>query len=172
MTLHHNQQTYLPTMPSSSITSLPTQIWLPFSFFLYGCENWTVKKVESWRINAFKLLCWRRLLRVPWTAYQSILREINLEYSLEGLTLKLKLQDFGHGHVMRRTDSLEKTLILGKMEGRRRGNRGWDGWMASLTQWTWVWADFRRLWKIGKTGVLQSMGLQRVGHNLVTEQHQ
>ena len=89
---------------------------------MYGCESWTVKKAERRRIDAFELWCWRRLLRVPWTARkskQSILKEINPEYSLEGLMLKLKLQHFGH--LMRRTDSFEKTLMLGKMEGRGRG---------------------------------------------------
>ena len=101
-----------------------------------------IKKAEHWRIDAFEPWYWRRLLRVPWTARrsnQSILREINPEYSLKGLMLKLKLQHFGH--VMWRTDSLEKTLMLGKTEGiRRRGWKGWDGWMASPTQWTSVWA--------------------------------
>ena len=88
---------------------------------MYGCESWTVKKAECWRINAFELWCWRRLLRVPWTARrsnQSILKEINPEYSLMGLMLKLKLQYFGY--LMWRANSLEKTLILGKVEGRRR----------------------------------------------------
>ena len=88
---------------------------------MYGCENWTIKKAESGRIDAFELWCWRRLLRVPWTARrsnQSILKEISPECSLEGLMLKLKLQYFGH--LMRRTDSFEKTLMLGKMGGRRR----------------------------------------------------
>ena len=95
---------------------------------MYGYENWTIKKDECWRIDAFKLWCWRRLLRVPWTARrsnQSILKEINPEYSLEGLMLKLKLQYFGH--LMRRAHSFEKTLMLGKIEGRRR--RGWQGEM-------------------------------------------
>ena len=91
--------------------------------------------------------------------------------SLERLMLKLKLQYFGH--LMRRTDSLEKTLMLGKIEGRRRrGRQGWDGWMASPTQWTWVWANCRRKWRTRKPGVLQSMGLQRVRHNFVAEQNQ
>ena len=88
---------------------------------MYGCESWTIKKAERWRIDAFELWCWRRLLRVPWTARrsnQSILKEINPEYSLEGLMLKLKLQNFGH--LMRRPDWLEKTLMLGKTEGVRR----------------------------------------------------
>ena len=122
-------------MPSSSITSPPPQTWLPFSF-PYGCESWTIKKAESQRINAFKLWCWRRPLRIPWTAKksnQSIFREINLEYSLEGLMLKLKLQDFGHGHLMRRTDSLEKTLMLGKMEGSRRRGQQRMRWLDGIT---------------------------------------
>ena len=85
---------------------------------MYGCERWTIKKAECRRNDAFELWCWRRLLRVPWTARRSTLKEISPEYSLEGLTLKLKLQYFGH--LMRRTDSLEKTLMLGKTEGRRR----------------------------------------------------
>ena len=121
-------------------------------------------QAEHQRINAFELWCWRILLRVPWTARrsnQSILKEISLEYSLEGLMLKVKLWYFGH--LMRRVDSLEKTLMLGKIEGgRRRNNRGWDFWMASPTQWTWVWVGFRGWWWTGKHGVLQSMGLQRV----------
>ena len=101
---------------------------------MYGCESWTIKKVECWRIDAFKLWCWRRLLRVPWTARrsnQSILKEVSPEYSLEGLMLKLKLQYFGH--LIWRNDSLGKTLILGKIEGRRR--RGWQRirWLDGIT---------------------------------------
>ena len=117
-----------------------------FSVVMYRCESWTIKKAEHWRSDAFELWCWRRLLRVSWTAKrsnQSILKEINPEYSLEGMMLKLKLQYFGHP--MGSADLLEKTLILGKIEGRkRRGNRGRDGWMAFLTQWTWVWANSGR----------------------------
>ena len=101
---------------------------------MYGCESWTIKKAECQRIDAFELWCWRRLLRVPWTARrsnQSILKEINTEYSLEGLMLKQKLQYFGH--LMRRVDSLEKTLMLGKIDGRRR--RGWQRmrWLDGIT---------------------------------------
>ena len=113
---------------------------------MYGCESWTIKKAEHQRIDAFELWCWRRPLRVPWAARrsnQSILKEISPKYSLEGLMLKLHYL----GHLIWGTDSLEKTLMLGKMEGRRRrGNRGWDGWMASLTQWTWVWVDSGSWW--------------------------
>ena len=107
-----------------------------FPVVTYGCESWTIKEAELRSIDAFELWCWRRLLRVPWTARrsnQSILKEINLEYSLEGLMLKLQY----FGHLRQRTDSLEKTLMLAKSEGgRRRGDRGGDGWMASPTQWT------------------------------------
>ena len=122
--------------------TLPTKVHLVkamvFPVVMYGCESWTVKKADRRRIDAFELWCWRRLLRVPWTerrSNQSILKEINPEYSLEGLMLKLKLQHFGH--LMQRTDSLEKTLMLRKIEVRGEGdNREQDGWMASLIQWT------------------------------------
>ena len=104
---------------------MPTKVRLVkamvFPVVMYGCESWTIKKTELWRIDAFELWCWRRLLRVPWTARrsnQSILKEISPEYPLEGLMMKLKLQSFGH--LMQRNDSLEKTLMLGKIEGRRR----------------------------------------------------
>ena len=111
-----------------------------FPVVMCGCENRTIKKAEHQRIDAFELWCWRRLLRVPWTARgsnQSILKEISPECSLKGLMLKLKHQYFGH--LMQRTDSLEKTLLLGKIEYRRtRGQQ--MGWMVSLTQWTWVCA--------------------------------
>ena len=131
----------------------------------------TVKKAECQRIDAFELWCWRGLLRVPWTARrwnQSILKEISPEYSLEGLKLKLKLQYFGH--LMWRTDSLEKTLVLGKTEaGGERDNRGWDDWIASLTQWIWVWVNSVSWQWTGKPGMLQSMGSQRVGHDWATE---
>ena len=114
---------------------------------------------------------WRRFLRVPWTARRSnrsIPKEISLEYALEGLMLKQKLQCFGH--LMWRTDSLEKTLMLGKIEGRRRrGQQRMKWWMASPTRWTWVWASSGSWWQTGKPGMLQSMGSQRVGHNWVTE---
>ena len=130
------------------------------------------KKAEHSIINAFELWCWKRLPRVPWTARwsnQSILKEINPEYSLEGLMLNLKLQCFGH--VMWRDDSLEKTLILGKTVGRRRrGQQSWDGWMASPTQWTWVLANSERQWITGKPSMLQFKGSQRVGHNWAIEQ--
>ena len=118
--------------------TLPTKVRvvkaMVFLVVMYGCESWTVKKVEHRRINVFELWCWRRLLRVPWTtrtSNQSILKEISPEYSLEGLMLKLKLQYFGH--LMRRTDSLEKTLMLGKIEGGRRRGRERMRWLDGIT---------------------------------------
>ena len=142
-----------------------------FPVVMYGYENWTIKKAECWRIDAFELWCWRRLLRVSWTARrsnQSILKEISPEYSLERLMLKLKLQSFGH--LMRRTDSLEKTLMLGKIEGRRR--RGWQSirWLDGITESTdMIWASSGGWWRIGKPGVLQFLWLQRVWHDWATE---
>ena len=142
-----------------------------FPVVMYGCESWTIKKAEHWRIDAFELWCWRRLLRVPWTARtsnQSILKEISPRCSLEGLMQKLKRQYFGH--LMRRADSFEKTLMLGKIEGRRRrGDRGWDGWMTSLTQWTCVWVNSGSWWWTEKPGMLGFMESQRVGHDWVIE---
>ena len=119
---------------------------------------WELDYKESWvpKIDVFELWCWRRLSSVPWTAKrfsQSILKEISPEYSLEVLMLKLKLKLQYFGHLLQRTDSLEKTLMLGKIEGRRR--RGWqrmNGWMASLTQWTWVWASSGSWWWTGSPG--------------------
>ena len=130
--------TNLDSIFKSRDIALPTKVHLVkamvFPVVMYGCESWTIKKVERWRIDAFELWCWRRLLRVPWTARrsnQSILREISPGYSLDGLMLKLKLQYFGH--LMQRADSLEKTLILGEIEGRRR--RGWQRmrWLDGIT---------------------------------------
>ena len=119
--LGRNAMTNLGSILKSRDVTLPTVKALVFPVLLYGCESWTIKKAEHQRIGTFELWCWRRLFRVPWTARrssQSILKEISPEYSLEGLMLKLKLQYFGH--LMRRTDSLEKTLMLGKIEGRKR----------------------------------------------------
>ena len=138
---------------------------------MYGCESWTVKKAEHRRIDAFQLWCWRRLLRVPWTARrsnQSILKQISPGLSLDGMMPKLKLQYFGH--LMRRVDSLEKTLMLGGIGAGGEGDdRGWDGWMGSLTQWTWVWVNSGIWWWTGRPGVLRFMGSQRVRHDWTTE---
>ena len=144
MTLRHlllgrKAMTDLDSILKNRAITLPTKVRLDkamvFPGVMYGCESWTVKKAECWRIDVFELWCWRRLLRVPWTARsnQSILKEISPDYSLKGLMLKLKLQYFGY--LMRRADSLEKTLMLRKTEGRRR--RGWQrmrrlGWHPRL----------------------------------------
>ena len=142
-----------------------------FPVVMYGCESWTIKKVEHWRIDAFELWCWRRWLRVPWTARtfnQSILREISPEYSSEGPMPKLKLQYFGH--LMQRTDSLEKTRCWERLKvGGEGDDRGWDGWMKSQTQWMWVWVNSGSWWWTGRPGMLQSMWSQRVGQDWVTE---
>ena len=134
------------TLKPRDIT-LPTKVRLVkvmvFPVVMYVWESWTIKKAEPWRIDAFELWCWRRLLRVPWTtrrSNQSILKEIGPGCSLEGLMLKLKLQCFGH--LMQRANSLEKTLMLGKIERKRL--RGWDSRIVSLTRWIWVWANFGR----------------------------
>ena len=130
---------------------------------MYGCKSWTIKKVERWKIDAFELWCWRRLLRVPWTARrsnQSILKEISPEYSLEGLMLKLILQYFGH--LMWGTDSLEKTQKCWERlkAGREGDDREWDSWMTSPSRWTWVWVDSSTWWWTGRPWVLCFKGSQ------------
>ena len=128
----------------------------------------SIKKAEHQRIDAFELWCWKRLLRIPWTARrsnQSILKEISPECSLEGLMLKLKLQYFGH--LMRKTDSWKRPWCWERLKAGGEGDdRGWDGWMASPTRWTWVWASSGSWWWTGKPGMLQSVGSQTVGHKL------
>ena len=166
--------TNLDSILKSWDITLPTKVCLVksmvFPVVTYGCESWTIKKAEWRRTDAFEMWCWRRLLRVPQTARrsnQSILKEISPGCSLEGL-MKLKLQYFGH--LMQKAESLEKTLMLGEIEGRsRRRRQRMRWWMASLTQWTWVWVDSGSWWWTGRPGVLQFMGSQRVGHYGETE---
>ena len=141
-----------------------------FPVLMYRCESQTIKKVERQRIDAFKLWCWRRFLTVHWTARisnQSILKEINPEYLLKRLLLKLKLQYFGH--LMWRTDSFEKTLMLGRLKTGEGDDRGWDDWMASLPQWTSVWVNSGSWWWTGRPGVLQYIGSQRRRHDWGSE---
>ena len=154
--------------------TLPTKICIVkamvFPVVMYGCESWTVKKAEHRRIDAFELWCWRRLSRVPWAvrrSNQSILKEISPECSMKGLMLKLKLQYFGH--LIQRAH-LKRPWCWERLRAGGGGDdRGWDGWMASLTQWTWVWVNSRNYWWTGRPGMLQFMGSQRVGHDWVTE---
>ena len=132
-----------------------------FTVVRYGCKSWSIKKAEPGRIDAFELWCWRRLLRVPWTARrssQSILKEISPGCSLEGQMVKLQY----FGHLARRIDSLEKTLMLDwqRLKAGEGDDRGWYGWTASPTQWTWVWVNSGSWWWTGKPGVLQSTGSQ------------
>ena len=161
-------------LKSRDIT-LPTKVRLVkamvFPVVMYGCESLTVKKAEHWRIDAFELWCWRRLLRVPCTARrsnQSFLKEISPGCSLEGLMLKLKLQ-----YLATSCEELTHWKRPWCWEGLGAGgegdNRGWDGWMASLTRWAWVWVNFESWWWTGRPGVLRFMGLQRVRHDRATE---
>ena len=138
--LGRNSITNLDSILKGRDITLPTKVHLVkatvFPVAMYGCESWTIKKSEHRRIDTFELWCWRRLVRVSWTARrsnQSILKEISPEYSLEGLMLKLKLQYFGH--LMRRTDSLEKILMLGKIEGGRRRGQQRMRWLHGITNW-------------------------------------
>ena len=166
--------TNLDSILKSRDITLPTKVHpaktMVFPGVMRGCESWTIKKAECWRIDAFELWCWRRFLRVPWSAKrsnQSILKEISPEYSSEVLMLNLKhtLATWCEELIHLKTPWCWERLKVGG-EG---DNRGWDGWMASLIRWTWVWACSRSWWCTGMPGVLQSMGPQRVRYNWATE---
>ena len=164
--------TNLDSIFKSRDITLPTKVCLVKAMVspvvMYGCESWTIKKAESQRVDTFELWCWRRLLRVPWTARRSnksILKEISPECLLEGLMLKLKLQYVGH--LMQRADSLEKTLMLWKIE-ERRSERQSMRWLDGITN-SMIWVDSGSWWWTGRPSVLWFMGSQRVRYNWVTE---
>ena len=167
--------TNLGSILKSRDITMPTKVHLiktmVFPVVMYGWETWTVKKAECWKLDAFKLWCWRRFLRVPWTARrynQSILKEVSAGCLLEGLVLKLKLQYFGY--LMQSADSLEKTLVLGGIGGRRKRGQKKTRWLDGITTWcTWVWVNSRSWWWTGSPGMLRFMRLQRVGHDWATE---
>ena len=173
--LGRNVMTNLDSILKSRDITLSTKVHLVkamvFPVIMYGCEIWSIKKAEQQRTDVFELWCWRRLLRVPWTARrsdQSILKEISPGCSLEKLMLKLKLQYFCHW--CEELTHLKRPWCWERLRAGRKGdNRGWDVWMASPTQWTWVWVDSGSWLWTGRPGMLQFMGLQRVGLDWATE---
>ena len=155
--------------------TLPTKVCLNkamvFPVVMYGCESWTIKKAELWRIDAFELWCWRRLLWVPWTARrsnQSFLKEISPEYSLEDWCWSWNSNTLTNWY--KEPTHWKRPWCWERLKAGGEGDdRGWDGWMATQMQRTWVWASSRSWWWTGQPGVLKSMGLQRIGHDWATE---
>ena len=166
-----NLDSILKSRDINLLTKIRLVKTMVFPVVMHGCESWTIKKTEHWRIDTFELWCWRRLLKVPWSARrfnQSILKEISPKCLLEGLMVKLILQylaiwceELIH---LKRPWGWERLKLGGEGDDRE-----WDGWMASLIQWTWVWVNSGSWWWTGRPGMLQSMGLQRVGLNWVSE---
>ena len=173
--LGRKAMTILDSILKSRDITLPTKVHLVkamvFPVVIYGCDRWTIKKAECQRIDAFELWCWRKLLRVPWTARrsnQSIPKEISPGCSLEGLMLKLNSNTLATWR--EELTHLTRSWCWERLKAGGEGDdRGWDGWMASPTQWTWVWVDSRSWWWTGRPGMLQSMRSQRVRHNWATE---
>ena len=170
--LGRKAMTNLDSILKSRDITLPTKVHLVkamvFPVVMCGCESWAIKKAEHWRIDAFELWCWRRLLWVPWTSRrsnQSVLKEISPEYSLEGQMLKLKCQYFDH--LMRRTDSFEKTLMLGKIEGRRRRGRQTMRWLDGITDLMDM--SMSKLWELVRDREVWRAAVHRVGQDWVTE---
>ena len=169
--------TNLDSILKSRDITLSTKVHLAkamvFPVVMYGCKSWTIKKTERQRIDAFELWCWRRLLRVPWTARrsnQSILKEISPGCSLVGLMLRLQLQNFGHLMLRAIKGHLKRPWCWGRLRAGGEGdNRGWDGLMISPIQWTWVWVNSGSWWWTGRPSMLWFMGLQRVRHTRATE---
>ena len=170
--------TNLDSLLKSRDITLPTKVCLVkamvFPVVMYGCESWTIKKAECQRIDAFELWCWRRLLRVPWTTQrsnQSILKEIS-----SGCSLKDWCWSWNSNILAtwcKELTHLKRPWCRERLRAGGEGDdRGWDGWMASLTQWTWVWVISGNCWWIGRPGVLQFMGSQKVRHDWATEQQQ
>ena len=165
---------HLDSILKNSDITLPSKVHpvkaIIFPEVMYVCENWTIKKAELWRIDAFELWCWRRLLRVPWTARrssQSTLKEISSEYSLEGPMLNLKLQYFSH--LCEELTHWNRPWCWERLKVGEEGDRGRDRWMASPTRWTWVWVVLRSWWWTGKSGGLQPLGCQRVREDWAAE---
>ena len=174
MLLGRKSMTNLDSLLKSRDITLPTKVHLVkamvFPVVMYRCEGCTIKKAECQRIDTFELWCWRRLLRVPWTtrSNQSIIKEISPEYSLEGLMLKLKFHTLATW--CNELTHWKRPWCWERLKaGGEEDNRGWDGWMASLTWWIWVWEISKIWWWTGKPGLLQSIRSQRVGHDWTTE---